>query len=681
MQFIHFSNTHLFLFLFPIGGYYLLYGIFISSLWKEFDALKIRKIYSIGLLFSALGLIASCFFISIFTFKIYLIIPLALFLMADYLSSMKENPLKRSHFFINLTIICILFIGLTDWRFNPNFKLSTASSPSLSNPFKLIDQQLSQEAMLSLVQLDNGNAFNIQLDNGSGTVSIPSFSPKKEITKWPQIFSTYNPNIQNVLVLMAGAGGDAYKIKQIIPNAIVDNVEINEKYKDLIYKNLPEAGRYIYEDQRSKFFFEDARIFLEENKKKYDSIIFSFHGSPIVNFLGISSHYNDYLYTIESFRKAILSLTPDGSLLVLSGNKVQILTTLHKIVGDRLKENIVILEVDPLINRIYWRAKHDKTTLLFKKSPFSKSDLDRISKLANYAGYKIIYSPFQNKLSSNAFSDLLNSSNFDENLKNLSGKLKYFKPIYDDSPFFFKSDEDKKISNIDYWKDAIDSFLSFKFSNIMQKNSLQIFLILAVPLSFLFYFAINIRRTKFFKRDFSFFLACLFIGLGHTLLQTTITTTYRLFFGGTTMPLLMCSSFILIGLSIGAFFLDEMLKYFKSILLLSLVFCACLYLVQIYPQFVWNNYKLAAPLFTVTIILFFSFIGTFFPYVFTRMKLENSNCSSFALVWDTLSSLIVFFFFNDLLLVFGNRFLFIASIIFYMVALLLTLVIRIPKAA
>ncbi|MDD4975714.1 MAG: hypothetical protein PHY93_15260 [Bacteriovorax sp.] len=582
--------------------------------------------------------------------------------------------MEKKCLIINSIILCCIFlIGLNDWRFHPNSKLSSASSPKVSESFKLIDQQFSREAMLSLVQ-NESHSFTIQLDNGSGTVSIPAFSKGEEVTKWPQIFSSFNPNVKNVLVLMAGAGGDADKIKQLIPNVFVDNVEINEKYKNLVYKNVPASARYIYEDSKSKFIFEDARIFLEKNKKKYDSIIFSFHGSPIANFLGTSSHYNDYLYTVESFSKAISALTPQGSILVLSGNKIQILTTLYNIVGNSLKENVVILEVDPLVNGIYWKAKADRMPLIFKKSPFSRNELDKIAKLANYAGYKIIYSPFLQN--SNEISNLLNGIDFNQELKNLPRKFNKLKPIFDDSPFFFKLEGERKISNLNYWREALAKFVSFKASEIITKSSLQIFLILVIPISFLFYLIINKQRTLPLKRDISFFSVCLFIGLGHTLLQTTITTTYRLFFGGTTLPLLLCSAFILIGLSIGAFFLDEMLKYFKTILLVSIVFYACIYTVQIYPDLFWDNYRLAAPVFILIIILFFAFVGTIFPYIFTRMKLENNHYSSFALVWDMLASLVVFCFFNDLLLVFGNRQLFIASMGFYMIAVLLVFATR-----
>ena len=398
----------------------------------------------------------------------------------------------------------------------------------------------------------------------------------------------------------------------------------------------------------------------------------------MASFLGTASNYNDYLYTVEAFKKAISLLTPEGSLLILSGNKVQVLSTLYNIVGNSLRNNIVVLESDPLLNSIYWRSKSDGMPLLYKRTMFSKNELASIYHLAEYAGYKIIYSPGSDKKYRNTFYRLLESDNLNEKLKSLSLRFGDLEPIFDDSPFYFKVDGQTRITNADYWKEASEDFLSFNSTKIIKKGSIQILLLGLLPLSFLFYLLKNNQRKHLLKRSFSFYAICLFIGLGHTLLQTTITTNYRLFFGGTTLPLLLCSSYILLGLSIGAFLLDTMLKYFRTILISSVLFYLIIYLFQIYPDFFWNNYKLVAPFYILMIILFFSFVGTIFPYVFTRMKSENPRYSSFALVWDMLASLIVYCFYNDLLLVLGNKFLFITAMIFYCVALVLVYLTRLP---
>lgn len=677
LKYLDFSNVFMYIFLIPLGAYYLLYGVFISSLWKEFEADKIRKIYSLDLLFSALGIIISCFVISLVSIKVFLIIPLIFLIFVNLLSS-RYRWRGLTNIFSNLIILsCVLVISFSDWTFHPNLKLSSIAVEE--GGVKLVDQQFSREAMLSLFQNKNNHSYNIQLDNGIGTVGIPAFPARDKATKGPQIFSSFGANVKNVLVLMAGAGSDAQLIKQLIPEVAVDNIEINERYKELIYKNMPEIGSLIYEDPTSRFYFMDARIFLEKNKKKYDSIVFSFHGSPIANFLGTSSSYNDYLYTAESFRKAISSLTPEGSLLVFSGNKFQILTTLYSIDGQNLKNNVVILRCNPHENNTYWRNKNDGVTLIFKRASFSKVDMDRISQLADYAGYNIIYSPLQNYITSNTYSKLLHSYDFMATLKSYKKSLRDLEPVLDDSPFSFRLEDEKLISNLDYWKEAIAGLIGPGSAGIIKKSSLQIILILLIPISFVFYLFLHNKKSETLTRSFSFLLACLFIGFGHTLLQTTITTSYRLFFGGTTMPLLLCSSYILIGLSIGAFFLEGMLKFFKSILLITTILYVSIFAIQAYPHIFWENYSLMAPCFIMLIIFFFAFVGTIFPYIFTRMKLENTNVSSFALVWDILASLVIFCFFNDLLVVFGNKFLFLAAMAFYAIALFLVLAIRFPK--
>lgn len=669
LEYFKFSNKFLFLFLLPVSAYYFLYGIFLSWLWNEFDSIKIRKIYSLDLLFSALGIISSCFLVEIIPLKIYLLIPFFTFSLVIWISSLNSKS-KYYNLVLYFIVLCSAFyVAHKEWIFHPDIKLSSIAYPNSSSSLKLIDQKISSEAMLSLEQ--SFNSLHIQLDNGIGTVSI-QYQPNKDDTqKWPQVFSSYNPKIKNVLILMAGAGADAHRIKQLIPNVIVDNVEVNGRYKDLIFKNFPDIAHYIYDDPNSRFYFEDARIFLEKNKKQYDSIIFSFHGSPNVNYLGAMSRYNDYLYTVESFSKAISSLTPEGNLIILSGNKIQVLTTLYHILGKSFKDNIVILQADSIASQINWRSKTDRTTLLFKKTPFDPDDLHRIHALANYAGYNVLYSPFDHPSDPNIYSNLLNSSDFNEELKKQEEIVGKMKPIFDDSPFFFRPEQSLLISTPDYWANGMKNLFSLKLDQMINKNSLQFFLLLLTPLSFLFYLLVNKQNHSNRREDFVYFIICLLIGMGYTLTQATVTTTYRLFFGGTTVPVLLCSALILIGLSIGAFFLQIILKNAKILFFALLSFFAFIYNIQIHPNLFWNNYSLMAPIFILLIVFSFSIIGAIFPYIFTTQKSKQPQFVGFTLVWDIIGSLIIFLFFSDLLIVFGNKLLFLSSIFLYLFAILL----------
>ena len=123
----------------------------------------------------------------------------------------------------------------------------------------------------------------------------------------------FKPDPENVLIIGAGGGNDAYgAIRGGAKN--VDAVEIDPVIVQIgknYHPNLP------YQDSRVNLVTTDGRAFMEKTKKRYDLIVMGLADSHTLSSSLTNLRLDHYLYTKESLEKAKLLLKPDG-ILVLS---------------------------------------------------------------------------------------------------------------------------------------------------------------------------------------------------------------------------------------------------------------------------------------------------------------------------------------------------------------------------
>jgi SAM-dependent methyltransferase len=123
----------------------------------------------------------------------------------------------------------------------------------------------------------------------------------------------FKPNPENVLIIGAGGGNDAYgAIRGGAKN--VDAVEIDPVIVQIgkkYHPNLP------YQDSRVNLVTADGRAFMEKTNKRYDLIVMGLADSHTLSSSLTNLRLDHYLYTKESLEKAKQLLKPDG-ILVLS---------------------------------------------------------------------------------------------------------------------------------------------------------------------------------------------------------------------------------------------------------------------------------------------------------------------------------------------------------------------------
>jgi hypothetical protein len=119
------------------------------------------------------------------------------------------------------------------------------------------------------------------------------------------------PPYENVLVIGAGSGNDV--TAALMHGAKhVDAVEIDPVIAALGRKYHPEKP---YDDPRTVVTINDARAFMTRTGRKYDLIVFALTDSLVKVSPMAQLRLENYIYTVDSIRRANNLLTPDGDLL------------------------------------------------------------------------------------------------------------------------------------------------------------------------------------------------------------------------------------------------------------------------------------------------------------------------------------------------------------------------------
>ncbi len=114
---------------------------------------------------------------------------------------------------------------------------------------------------------------------------------------------------QRVLVVGAGTGNDTAAALRNAPGARIDAVEIDPVIARLGSSLHPE---HPYDAPNVNVVIDDARSFLQKSDERYDLIVFGFLDSHRLFSHMSSVRMDNYVYTLENFRRVKERLTDDG---------------------------------------------------------------------------------------------------------------------------------------------------------------------------------------------------------------------------------------------------------------------------------------------------------------------------------------------------------------------------------
>ncbi|MDW8326464.1 MAG: hypothetical protein RMK99_07860 [Anaerolineales bacterium] len=153
---------------------------------------------------------------------------------------------------------------------------------------------------------------------------------------------------------------------------------------------IVQAARHVYADPRVRTVIESDRSYLRRATEQYDVVMLSLASSyhPIRS--GAYSLAEDYRYTVEAFRDALLHLKPEGLFVVtrwLQSPPSEELRAFALAV-TALEQN----GLDPTTRLVAFRG-YNTATLLVKTRPFSAAELEAIRDFAAGRAFDLIYAP------------------------------------------------------------------------------------------------------------------------------------------------------------------------------------------------------------------------------------------------------------------------------------------------
>ncbi len=131
-----------------------------------------------------------------------------------------------------------------------------------------------------------------------------------EYTKYYNLARYFNPNFKTTLMLGGGGYSFPKKFLSTYPSSTIDVVEIDPTITELAVKYFD-----LKENPRLKIFHEDGRVYLNQNKKKYDVVFGD----------AFSSHFSIpyQLTTREAVQKTYDSLNENGVVILNTISSVE----------------------------------------------------------------------------------------------------------------------------------------------------------------------------------------------------------------------------------------------------------------------------------------------------------------------------------------------------------------------
>ncbi|MBZ0166435.1 MAG: hypothetical protein K8I00_06480, partial [Candidatus Omnitrophica bacterium] len=409
------------------------------------------------------------------------------------------------------------------------------------------------------------------IDNGRGNVHLRTWSPDGPVTA--DLLEGFSPvglaflanAPQDILIMFAGAGIDMLQAYYLSDGkADITGVELNP----LIVNSAPKLPRF----RLGEFFaldnvhmhIREGRDFLNATEKKYDAIIYSWGGASFSNYLGTSGYTGRFLFTKEAMTSVIDHLTPDGVIGIVNSNKIRVIATMKTAFEESGRrdfgDHVVILERStvgqPSVYHHSIFSTLDNHVVLYKNSPFTEEDLDRIDRNASDINLTVLYSPRYVRPEFQAYKDTLLAKDTHRYLQDLSRKyLIDLSVSVDDRPFIENMFYPQMIFTKDFWTN-IDSFSR---RDSTKQHTLNIytfwFIVFLVLLAFLLILLplLLTQRLSALKADLPYLYYFSTLGVGFILIEIALMNQFVLFLGNPIFAFSLILAVLLLSTGIGSY--------------------------------------------------------------------------------------------------------------------------------
>lgn len=346
------------------------------------------------------------------------------------------------------------------------------------------------------------------------------------------------------LSLGAGAGSDVLQAlqegaKEIYAVEVVPH--INYMMEDGFLNGF--TGK-IYNDKRVNVVSEDARVFVRQNKKKFDVIYSLSSNTWAANASGAFALAENYLFTVEAFKDYWNSLSDNGFMMMehqfyMPRIVSAVLEAFKKMDISNPTQHFAVYNLPYMRRNILLLSKQALTQEILENA-FGQIPV-------NEHNYHYLLFPASDSVKDNTINKIVQSGW--EKVNSLS-KINVA-PCFDDSPFVAQMGKWSNLS-IEAPKSAVlYEFMGFPLAKLIVLIILAVVLVIVVPINLIPF----LKKTKEMK--FSSWLYFILTGTAFMAIEVVLIQKYALFIGSTVYSLVTVLLTILIFSGLGSRFSEK----------------------------------------------------------------------------------------------------------------------------
>ena len=617
---------------------YLLFGIVITSLFRDLNPSKYYKVYAADLLGAACGCVIFIAVLEIFGYQFALFLVLLLPLIA----SLAFGGMGKRILIVNFVLIVVVSVMCLYYPISrklepfPNIR-SLARDYTGKKVIEDIWHRWNNYTRINLLGItENNKAKSVYaLETGQGWANLHPYTPISNTEKpWNKSLSTHPIYAASLfkplktLVMLAGVGADMITLNELCAgNCSITGVELNKAMVQNALRQKEFHLKEFFELPNIDMVVAEGREYLECVNDKFDAILISFTGASISYYVGTSGHTTQYLYTKEAFDSLIDHLAPNGLLTVVNTNKAKQLLILRKIFKERKWKNladcVVIFKTasteDPLEVFSKWNSSADSNILMIKPNGFSSEELQKIKIYISENNRTLLFAKDYVHPDYKIYDLIVHHPAPDEVIKKIAHDYSVGLHIpTDDSPFILDMSPKNLIINRAFWFGERDdpNKLQWQF-----KRDFYLFVIdsLGFAVVIILLPLIWKKRIKISFLTFQYFLFFILVGTGFMLVEVGLVQKLGLLLGNPGYAIAVVLAAIILGTGSGSLcsnnlFSANILTFQRACIIIPLMICGLVLLINTAINFLITYPWILKALIIVMLLFFVGFfLGQLFP--------------------------------------------------------------------
>ncbi|MCP4699981.1 MAG: hypothetical protein GY862_24485 [Gammaproteobacteria bacterium] len=469
----------------------------------------------------------------------------------------------------------------------------------------------------------NNYAFTFALDYGGDINSLTGI----EETIYSAAYQA--GSIPNPRVAVIGVGGGFDILTALYFQASeITGIEINSATLQILTRTYKDYFRHWVEDPKVRLIHKEGRHFLATTDQQYDVIQLS----GVDSYAGTAASANifseSYLYTKEAMALFFSKLSKNGMINMmrlefghdLPREMLRALTTTVAILREAGIQN----PADHIVTLT--AVEGNFTSMLVKKTPFTKNELSRLEKwVSGNKNLDISAAKGTDKPSESVYQQFLNVANPKNEERAIIIYPFNITPVGDDKPFFFRHS---------YWWHLFSDIPTIRNQSIpvMEYSLLILFALVGIISVLCIYLPLRglAKKIERPKETWKYGTVLGAIGIGYLAVEISLMQRFGLFLGHPNYAISVVLASILFSTGLGSVFYQSILRKMKKIRYVSYLLAFIIFaeyflvlpdiLLLIDISFILKTIVVFALIFPIGILL-----GVYMPATIDRLKIVSSS--------------------------------------------------------